>query len=60
MLRVMDQFVILFECGVGGVFDRVIVNGEVSMGHDKIPGLDFATIRQEAQRIDERVWNTLP
>jgi len=56
----MDRFVILFECGVDGDFDRVILNGKLSMGHDKISGLDFAKIRQEAQRIDERVWNTLP
>jgi 5-methylthioadenosine/S-adenosylhomocysteine deaminase len=57
---VRDPVKSLVECGVGDDVDTVIVDGQVVMQGGKIPGVDFAALRAEAQAAGEKVWESLP
>ncbi len=57
---VRDPVKSLVECGIGDDVDTVIVDGKIVMQGGKIPGVDFATLRAEAQAAGEKVWATLP
>jgi 5-methylthioadenosine/S-adenosylhomocysteine deaminase len=57
---VRDPVKSLVECGVGDDVETVIVDGRVVMQNRKIPGVDFAALRSEAQAAGEKVWATLP
>jgi cytosine/adenosine deaminase-related metal-dependent hydrolase len=57
---VRDPVKSLVECGVGDDVDTVIVDGQVVMQGGKIPGVDFAALRAEAQVAGEKVWESLP
>jgi hypothetical protein len=45
------------DCGIGDDVDSVIVDGVVRMENRRIPGVDFAALRREAQAAGERVWD---
>ncbi len=53
---VRDPVKTLVECGVGDDVDTVIVAGEVRMRDGRIPGIDFASLRQRAQAAAEWLW----
>ena len=55
---VRDPVKSIVECGFGDDVDTVIVDGKVCMEGGVIPGVDFAAIRDEAQRAAEVVWDT--
>jgi cytosine/adenosine deaminase-related metal-dependent hydrolase len=57
---VRDPVKSLVECGVGDDVDTVIVDGKIVMQGGKIPGVDFAALRAQAQAAGEKVWATLP
>ena len=57
--RGADPIKSIVECGVGDDVDTVIVDGKVCMEGGVIPGVDFAALRDEAQRAGEAVWNTV-
>ena len=54
---VRDPIKSLIDCGIGDDVDTVIVDGVVRMEHGRIPGVDFAELRAQAQAAGERVWN---
>jgi cytosine/adenosine deaminase-related metal-dependent hydrolase len=56
---VRDPVKSIVECGVGDDVDTVIVDGVVRMEGGAIPGVDFAALRNEAQRAGEAVWDTV-
>jgi len=56
---VRDPVKSLVECGIGDDVDTVIVDGKIVMQGGKIPGVDFAALRAEAQAAGEKVWATL-
>jgi 5-methylthioadenosine/S-adenosylhomocysteine deaminase len=56
---VRDPVKSVVECGVGDDIDTVIVDGKMIMQGGKIPGVDFAKIRDDAQAAGEQVWATL-
>ena len=47
----------LVDCGIGDDVDTVIVDGVVRMEGGRIPGIDFAALRAQAQAAGERVWD---
>src|SRR5207237_10660377 len=53
---VRDPIKSLIDCGVGNDVDTVIIDGVVRMENGRIPGVDFAALRREAQAAGERVW----
>jgi 5-methylthioadenosine/S-adenosylhomocysteine deaminase len=57
---VRDPVKSLIECGVGDDIETVIVDGKIVMQDRKIPGVDFAALRTQAQAAGEKVWATLP
>ena len=57
---VRDPIKSLVECGIGDDVETVIVDGVVRMSDRRIPGVDFAALRQEAQAAGEDVWARLP
>ena len=57
---VRDPIKSLVECGIGDDVETVIVDGVVRMSDRKIPGVDFAAIRREAQAAGEGIWSRLP
>jgi cytosine/adenosine deaminase-related metal-dependent hydrolase len=56
---VRDPIKSVVECGVGDDVDTVIVDGKVCMEGGRIPGIDLAELRAEAQTAGEEVWATL-
>jgi 5-methylthioadenosine/S-adenosylhomocysteine deaminase len=54
---VRDPIKSLVDCGIGDDVDTVIVDGVVRMEGGRIPGIDFAKLRAQAQAAGERVWS---
>ena len=54
---VRDPIKTLVDCGIGDDVDTVIVDGVVRMENGRIPGVDFAELRAQAQAAGDRVWN---
>jgi len=54
---VRDPIKSLIDCGIGDDVDTVIVDGVVRMEGGRIPGIDFAALRAQAQAAGERVWS---
>ncbi len=57
---VRDPIKSLVECGIGDDVETVIVDGQVCMSERRIPGVDVAALRREAQAAAEEVWARLP
>ena len=57
---VRDPIKSLVECGIGDDVETVIVDGQVRMSERRIPGVDVAALRREAQAAAEEVWARLP
>jgi 5-methylthioadenosine/S-adenosylhomocysteine deaminase len=55
---VRDPIKSLIDCGIGDDVDTVIVDGMVRMENGRIPGIDFAELRAQAQAAGERVWSS--
>lgn len=53
---VRDPIKSLVECGIGDDVETVIVDGVVRMEGRRIPGVDLAALRREAQEAGEEVW----
>ena len=53
---VRDPIKSLVDCGIGNDVETVIVDGVVRMQDGRIPGVDFAVLRAEAQLAGERIW----
>ena len=53
---VRDPIKSLVDCGIGDDVGTVIVDGVVRMEGGRIPGIDFAKLRAQAQAAAERVW----
>jgi cytosine/adenosine deaminase-related metal-dependent hydrolase len=53
---VRDPIKSLVDCGIGDDVETVIVDGVVRMENGRIPGIDFAELRAQAQAAGERVW----
>jgi cytosine/adenosine deaminase-related metal-dependent hydrolase len=53
---VRDPIKSLVDCGIGDDVDTVIIDGVLRMEGGRIPGIDFAELRQQAQAAGERVW----
>jgi 5-methylthioadenosine/S-adenosylhomocysteine deaminase len=47
----------LVECGIGDDVDTVIVDGVARVESGRIPGVDFAALRHQAQEAGERIWS---
>lgn len=56
---VRDPIKSLVECGIGDDVETVIVDGVVRMEGRRIPGIDLAAVRREAQQAGEEVWERL-
>lgn len=56
---VRDPIKSLVECGFGDDVETVIVDGVVRMEGRRIPGIDLAAVRREAQQAGEEVWERL-
>src|SRR5262249_22349343 len=54
---VRDPIKSLIDCGIGDDVATVIVDGVVRMENGRIPGIDFAALRTQAQAAGERVWS---
>jgi 5-methylthioadenosine/S-adenosylhomocysteine deaminase len=54
---IRDPIKSLIDCGIGDDVDTVIVDGVVRMEGGRIPGVDFAALRQQAQAAGERIWS---
>jgi 5-methylthioadenosine/S-adenosylhomocysteine deaminase len=54
---VRDPIKSLVDCGIGDDVDTVIVDGVVRMEGGRIPGVDFAELRRQAQAAGERIWS---
>lgn len=54
---IRDPIKSLIDCGIGNDVDTVIVDGIVRMEGGRIPGVDFAALRQQAQAAGQRVWD---
>ncbi len=57
---VRDPVKSVVECGIGDDVETVIVDGRTVMENGRIPEVDFATLRADAQAAAEEVWATLP
>jgi cytosine/adenosine deaminase-related metal-dependent hydrolase len=55
---VRDPIKSLVECGIGDDVDTVIVDGVVRVEGGRIPGVDFASLRGQAQEAGERIWSS--
>lgn len=53
---VRDPIKSLVECGIGDDVETVIVDGVVRMEGRRIPGVDLAALKLEAQQSAEQVW----
>jgi 5-methylthioadenosine/S-adenosylhomocysteine deaminase len=56
---VRDPIKSLVECGIGDDVETAIVDGVVRMSERRIPDVDLAAIRREAQAAGEEVWARL-
>ena len=56
---VRDPVKALVECGIGDDVETVIVDGGVRMENRRIPGVDLAAVRAQAQAAGEDVWARL-
>jgi 5-methylthioadenosine/S-adenosylhomocysteine deaminase len=54
---VRDPIKTLVDCGIGDDVDTVIVDGVVRVQGGRIPGIDFAALRAQAQAAGERIWS---
>jgi 5-methylthioadenosine/S-adenosylhomocysteine deaminase len=54
---VRDPIKSLIDCGIGNDVETAIVDGAVRMENGRIPGVDFAQLRAQAQAAGERVWS---
>jgi len=54
---VRDPIKSLIDCGIGDDVNTVIVDGETRMENGRIPGIDIAELRRQAQAAGERVWS---
>jgi len=54
---VHDPIKSLIDCGIGDDVHTVIVDGVVRMENGRIPGIDFAALRAQAQAAGERIWS---
>jgi 5-methylthioadenosine/S-adenosylhomocysteine deaminase len=54
---VHDPVKSLIDCGIGDDVHTVIVDGAVRMENGRIPGIDFAELRTQAQAAGERIWS---
>ena len=54
---VRDPIKSLVDCGIGNDVETVFVDGIMRMEDGRIPGIDFATLRAQAQAAGERVWD---
>lgn len=54
---VRDPIKSLVDCGIGNDVETVIVDGIVRMQDGRIPGIDFATLRAQAQAAGEAIWS---
>jgi cytosine/adenosine deaminase-related metal-dependent hydrolase len=54
---VRDPIKSLVDCGIGDDVETVIVDGRICMENGRIPGIDFAALRQRAQAAGERIWS---
>jgi cytosine/adenosine deaminase-related metal-dependent hydrolase len=54
---VRDPIKSLIDCGIGDDVHTVIVDGVVRMENRRIPGIDVAELRRQAQAAGERVWS---
>ena len=54
---VRDPIKSLVDCGIGDDVDTVIVDGVTRMENGRIPAVDFAELRTQAQAAGERVWS---
>jgi cytosine/adenosine deaminase-related metal-dependent hydrolase len=54
---VRDPIKSLIDCGIGDDVDTVIVDGVVRMENRRIPGIDFAALRAQAQAAGNSVWS---
>jgi 5-methylthioadenosine/S-adenosylhomocysteine deaminase len=54
---VRDPIKSLIDCGIGNDVHTVIVDGVTRMENGRIPGIDFAALRAQAQAAGERVWS---
>jgi len=54
---VRDPIKSLVDCGIGDDIDTVIVDGVVRVENGRVPGVDMAALREQAQAAGERIWN---
>ena len=54
---VRDPIKSVVDCGIGNDVETVIVDGIVRMQDGRIPGVDFAELREQAQAAGERIWS---
>lgn len=54
---VRDPIKSLVDCGTGDDVETVIVDGIVRMREGRIPGVELAALRQQAQEAGERLWS---
>ncbi len=54
---VRDPIKSLVDCGIGDDIDTVIVDGIVRVEGGRIPDVDMASLRNQAQAAGERIWN---
>ena len=56
-MPVRDPIKSLVDCGIGDDVETAIVDGVVRVENGRIPGIDFAELRLQAQAAGERVWS---
>lgn len=54
---VRDPIKSLVDCGIGDDVETVIVDGIVRMREGRIPGVELAALRQQAQDAGEQLWD---
>ena len=54
---VRDPIKSLVDCGIGDDIDTVIVDGIVRVEGGRIPNVDMAALRNQAQAAGERIWS---
>ena len=54
---IRDPVKSLVDCGIGDDVDTVIVDGVMRMEGGRIPGVDFAALRRQAQAAGDRIWD---
>jgi 5-methylthioadenosine/S-adenosylhomocysteine deaminase len=54
---VLDPIKALVECGIGDDVEMVMVDGIIRMENRRIPGVDLAAVRREAQETADRIWS---